>query len=67
MKAKEQVKQLRELSSAELNKELIASLREQFNLRMQHATKQLSQAHQLRELRRKIARINTIIQEKTTG
>ena len=67
MKAKEKLKQLRELSSTELNKELIASLREQFNLRMQHTTKQLSQIHQLKQVRRKIARINTIIQEKTTG
>jgi large subunit ribosomal protein L29 len=67
MKLKEQIKRLKELSSAELSQELVASLREQFNLRMQHATKQLGQIHQLKQVRRKIARINTIIQEKTTG
>jgi large subunit ribosomal protein L29 len=67
MKAKEQVKQLKGLGVAELSQELIASLREQFNLRMQHATKQLGQTHHLREVRRKIARIHTMIQEKTTG
>lgn len=64
MKAKEQRKQLRELSLTELSEELLASLREQFNLRMQHATKQLGQTHRLKEVRRKIARIHTVIQEK---
>ncbi len=67
MKASEQRKELRALSIAELAKELAASLREQFNLRMQHATRQLAQAHRLSEVRRKIARIHTLIQEKTTG
>ncbi len=67
MKVKEKLKQLRELSPAELSKELIASLRELFNLRMQHATRQLGQVHQLKQVRRKIARIYTIIQEKTAG
>lgn len=64
MKVKEQRKQLRDLNPAELSQELVASLREEFNLRMQHATKQLVQTHRLKEIRRKIARINTVIQEK---
>jgi len=67
MKAKDQLQQLRALTTGELSEELTASLREQFNLRMQHATKQLGQTHQLKQVRRKIAQINTIVQEKTTG
>lgn len=67
MKVKQQLEQLRALEHGELLGELTASLREQFNLRMQHATKQLNQTHQLKQVRRKIAQINTIIQEKITG
>ncbi|RMD71819.1 MAG: 50S ribosomal protein L29 [Gammaproteobacteria bacterium] len=63
MKARE----LREKGPEELQKELIGLLREQFNLRMQKATGQLSQTHQLREVRRNIARIKTILREKAEG
>lgn len=57
--------ELRNLEPDELNKELIASLKEQFNLRLQQATKQLVQNHNLKFVRRKIARIKTILHEKT--
>ncbi|MCF1427131.1 50S ribosomal protein L29 [Shewanella corallii] len=60
MKASE----LREKSVEELNAELLGLLREQFNLRMQHATGQLSQTHQLKTVRRNIARVKTIITSK---
>lgn len=60
MKAKE----LREKSVEELNTELLNLLREQFNLRMQHATGQLTQTHQLKLVRRNIARVKTIITSK---
>lgn len=60
MKAKE----LREKSVEELNAELLNLLREQFNLRMQHATGQLTQTHQLKLVRRNIARVKTIITSK---
>ncbi|WP_394205950.1 50S ribosomal protein L29 [Shewanella waksmanii] len=60
MKASE----LREKSVEELNAELLGLLREQFNLRMQHATGQLSQTHQLKIVRRNIARVKTIITSK---
>ena len=60
MKASE----LREKSVEELNAELLGLLREQFNLRMQNATGQLSQTHQLRIVRRSIARVKTIITSK---
>ncbi|MBR9728675.1 50S ribosomal protein L29 [Shewanella intestini] len=60
MKASE----LREKSVEELNAELLGLLREQFNLRMSHATGQLSQTHQLKLVRRNIARVKTIITSK---
>ncbi|MCL1077999.1 50S ribosomal protein L29 [Parashewanella spongiae] len=60
MKASE----LREKSVEELNAELLGLLREQFNLRMQNATGQLSQTHQLKIVRRSIARVKTIITSK---
>lgn len=60
MKASE----LREKSVEELNAELLGLLREQFNLRMQHATGQLAQTHQLKTVRRNIARVKTIITSK---
>ncbi len=58
---------LRAKDSADLNKELTAKLREQFNLRMQRGSGQLTRSHQLKEVRRTIARIKTILNEKKTG
>ncbi len=48
----------------ELNQELLGLLREQFNLRMQTATGQLNQTHLLRQVRRNIARVKTVLNEK---
>lgn len=48
----------------ELNKELVDLLREQFNLRMQKGTGQLSQPHRMKVVRRDIARIKTVLNEK---
>ena len=56
--------ELREKSVEELNKELIDLLKEQFNLRMQASTGQLAQTHTLRTVRRDIARVKTIINQK---
>ncbi|XOV79442.1 MAG: 50S ribosomal protein L29 [Aestuariibacter sp.] len=56
--------ELREKSSEELNSTLIELLQEQFNLRMQSSTGQLSQTHQLKIVRRNIARVKTILTEK---
>jgi len=55
---------LREKSADELNKELVELLREQFSLRMQNGTGQLSRPHQVKIVRRNIARIKTILNEK---
>ncbi|WP_144394050.1 50S ribosomal protein L29 [Pleionea sediminis] len=57
-------KDLREKSVDELNTELVALSKEQFNLRMQHATGQLGQTHQLKQVRRNIARIKTVLNQK---
>jgi large subunit ribosomal protein L29 len=61
MKASE----LRQKSADELNNELLGLLREQFNLRMQQGTGQLSQPHRMKAVRRDIARIKTILNQKT--
>jgi len=60
MKASE----LRKKSPAELREELLGLLREQFSYRMQKGTGQLGQSHKLKEVRRDIARIYTLLNEK---
>ena len=60
MKASE----LRESSVAELNDELVKLRKEQFNLRMQDATGQLTNQDQFRKVRRSIARVKTVLNEK---
>ncbi len=56
--------ELREKTQPDLKKELVELLREQFNLRMQKGSGQLSQTHKLKTVRRDIARVYTIINEK---
>jgi len=56
---------LREKSVEDLNKELLELTREKFNLRMQQGTGQLTQPHQIKAARRNIARVKTILNEKT--
>lgn len=63
MKANE----LRGKSVAELKQDLLGLLREQFNLRMQKGTGQLSQTHRIRSVRHGIARLYTVLNEKTKG
>jgi len=60
MKAQE----LRDKSVEELNKELLTQLEAQFKLRMQGATGQLNQSHLLKQTRRDIARIKTVLTQK---
>jgi ribosomal protein L29 len=55
---------LRQKSVEELKAELIGLLREQFNLRIQTSTGQLSQTHTLKQVRRDIARVKTVLNEK---
>lgn len=60
MKASE----LRAKSADELKQELLALLREQFNLRVQRATGQLGKPHLFEQVRRNIARVKTVLGEK---
>ena len=60
MKAQE----IREKSAGELKEQLLELLREQFNLRMQKATGQLIHTHLLKQVRRDIARVKTVLNEK---
>jgi large subunit ribosomal protein L29 len=57
--------ELRQKTADELRTELFALLREQFNLRMQKATGQLGQTHQLATVRRAIARVKTVLEERS--
>jgi large subunit ribosomal protein L29 len=54
---------LRSKSVDELNEELVALRREQFNLRMQQATGELAQVHQHGRVRKDIARVKTVLSE----
>ena len=63
MKAEE----LRQKSVDELNEELVALRREQFNLRMQQASGKLSHHHEHRRVRKDIARVKTILGEIARG
>jgi large subunit ribosomal protein L29 len=58
------VQELREKSVDELNKELETQLENQFRLRMQAETNQLNQTHLVKQARRDIARIKTVLTEK---
>ena len=58
------VNELREKSVEDLNKELLNLLKAQFGLRMQVATQQLSNHSQISKVRRDIARVHTLLQEK---
>lgn len=63
MKAKE----LREKTIEELGEELLRMRKDEFSLRMQYASGQLGQTHMVKEVRRDIARVKTLIKEKANG
>ena len=64
MKINTFVNELRGKSVEELNEELVAAKKELFNLRFQNATNQLDNTSRIKEVRRNIARIQTIISQK---
>ena len=64
MKAKE-IKEIRSLSVEDLDKKLQDLKKDLFMLRMQHATNQLDNPMQIAAVKKDIARIKTIIREKT--
>jgi len=59
--------ELRDKTVKDLNDELLRLRKEQFHLRFQKASGQLGQTHLLMQARRDIARIKTVIQEKSNG
>nr|WP_317282542.1 50S ribosomal protein L29 [uncultured Sellimonas sp.] len=63
MKINAFVEDLRTKSVAELNEELVAAKKELFNLRFQNATNQLDNTSRIKEVRKNIARIQTVITE----
>lgn len=56
--------ELKDKSVEELNVTLHELLQDQFKLRMEKATGQMTETHKMRELRRNIARVKTIINQK---
>ena len=56
--------ELREKSASELTEELLRLRKEEFSLRMQFASGQLGQTHLVKEMRRDIARVKTLMKEK---
>lgn len=64
MKTNTYVKELKVKSVEELQQELVAAKKELFNLRFQNATNQLDNTSRIKEVRKNIARIQTIITEK---
>ena len=67
MKINKYVEDLKAKSAAELNEELVAAKKELFNLRFQNATNQLDNTSRIKEVRKNIARIQTVIVEKANA
>ena len=64
MKSNKFVEELKNKSVEEPNKELVSAKKELFNLRFQNATNQLDNTARIKEVRKNIARIQTVITEK---
>jgi large subunit ribosomal protein L29 len=67
MKSTNFVEDLRSKSAEELNTALVDAKKELFNLRFQNATNQLSNTARINEVRKNIARIQTVITQKNKG
>ncbi len=63
MKTNKYVEDLRTKSATDLNQELVAAKKELFNLRFQNATNQLDNTSRINEVRKNIARVQTVITE----
>ena len=61
MKSNQYLKDLRTKTAAELDQELVAAKKELFNLRFQNATNQLDNTGRIKEVRKNIARIQTLM------
>ena len=67
MKTKEFREDLRSKNIEELNAELVAAKKELFNLRFQNATNQLENTSRIKDVRKNIARIQTVIAKKANA
>ena len=67
MKINKFLEDLRAKSDAELKEELVAAKKELFNLRFQNATNQLDNTSRIKEVRRNIARIQTVIAQNAAA
>ena len=67
MKINKFVEDLKAKSAAELNEESVAAKKELFNLRFQNATNQLENTSRIKEVRKNIARIQTVITEQANA
>jgi len=65
MKSVKYLEELRSKSASELNEELVSAKKELFNLRFQNATNQLDNTARIKDVRRNIARIQTVIAEQS--
>ena len=65
MKTNKYVEELKSKTSDELNQELVSAKKELFNLRFQNATNQLDNTARIKEVRKNIARIQTVITQKS--
>ena len=67
MKAKEEAKDLRNMTTAEIEQKVSSLKEELFNLRFQLATGQLDNPSRIRQVRKSIARAKTILRERELG
>ena len=67
MKINKYVEDLKAKSATELQEELVAAKKELFNLRFQNATNQLDNTSRIKEVRKNIARIQTVIAQKANA
>lgn len=61
MKSKQFMEELRSKSVTELNEDLVAAKKELFNLKFQNATNQLDNTSRIKEVKKNIARIQTVL------
>ena len=67
MKSNKFVEELKNKTVEELNQELVAAKKELFNLRFQNATNQLDNTARIKEVRKNIARIQTVMTQKANA
>ena len=61
------VKEIRELSTEEINSKLVEAKQELFNLRLQQATGTIEKPSRIRDLRHTVARMKTVLKERETN